>query len=120
MLIVAPDLETEILLRSGRAHGSRLSYPWEDSFVPRRPCRHVRGRGRRLQPGDRCSSMQPGRATSRRLRAHPSRDPLTDPTPTLAPLQEWALKRIERRFRLRAGHHRRSAASRWGTLRPRG
>ena len=32
-IIVTPDLETEILIRSGRANGLGLSYPTEDSFV---------------------------------------------------------------------------------------
>ena len=35
------------------------------------------------------------------LRAHPSRDVIAHPDPALAPLQQWALQRIDRRFRLR-------------------
>jgi hypothetical protein len=35
-----------------------------------------------------------------RLRARPGRDVLADPYPAMAPLQEWALQRIDARFRL--------------------
>jgi hypothetical protein len=35
------------------------------------------------------------------LRANPRLDPLTGTAPGLAPLQQWALKRIDQRFRLR-------------------
>jgi hypothetical protein len=43
----------------------------------------------------------PARQVLATLRAHPARDVLATPEPALAPLQQWALQRIDRRFRLR-------------------
>ena len=46
--------------------------------------------------------MDPGgRSALAALRADPSRDPLEDRVPALAPLQAWALKRIVARYDLR-------------------
>jgi hypothetical protein len=45
---------------------------------------------------------QPARQVLAALRAQPGRDPLARPLPALAPLQQWALQRVDRRFRLRA------------------
>jgi hypothetical protein len=44
---------------------------------------------------------QSARTVLRALRADPSLDPLTLTPPRLAPLQQWALKRIDRRFQLK-------------------
>jgi hypothetical protein len=43
----------------------------------------------------------PARQVLAALRAQPSRDVLARPEGALAPLQQWALQRIDRRFRLR-------------------
>jgi hypothetical protein len=105
-IVVSPDLETEILLRSGRANGLGLSYPTEDSFVPSQNLPRVRSAVDGLRPGDRLILQATALEVVAAYRAQPSRDPLADPVTenTLAPLQEWALKRIGERFRIRVVH----------------
>ena len=105
-IIASPDLETEILLRSGRAHGLGLSYALEDSFVTAETLPHVRSAVESLQPGARLLLQAAALEVLAAYRAQPSRDPLTDPVnPDLfAPLQEWALKRIGERFEVRVIH----------------
>ncbi|MEK6326346.1 MAG: hypothetical protein AABM66_02320 [Actinomycetota bacterium] len=105
-IVAAPDLETEILLRSGRAHGLGLSYATEDSFVPEENLPHVQRAVDELQPGDRLLMQAEALEVLAAYRAQPSRDPLTDPVDQkiLVPLQEWALERIAQRFRVRVIH----------------
>jgi hypothetical protein len=105
-IIVTPDLETEILIRSDRANGLGLSYPPEDSFVPSQTLPHVRRAVEELRPGDRLLMQTVALKVLAAYRAQPSRDPLTDPVnqKVLAPLQEWALKRIGQRFGIRVIH----------------
>ena len=78
--IVSPDLETEILIRSGRAHGLGLSYPREDSFVTAETLPDVRQAVDELRPGDRLLMQAAALDVLAAYRAQPARDPLTDPT----------------------------------------
>ncbi len=78
-IVAAPDLETEILLRSGRAHGLGLSYATEDSFVPEETLPHVQRAVDELQPGDRLLMQAEALEVLAAYRARPTRDPLTDP-----------------------------------------
>jgi hypothetical protein len=105
-IIVTPDLETEILIRSDRANGLGLSYPTEDSFVASQNLPHVRQAVEELRPGDRLLMQTVALEVLAAYRAQPSRDPLADPVnqKLLAPLQEWALKRIGQRFGIRVIH----------------
>ena len=80
--MVAPDLGTEILLRSGRVDRLLLGDPWEASFVA------GGGAARRcapavdaLRPGDRMLLDAAGRHVLAALRAHPARDLLARPPP---------------------------------------
>jgi hypothetical protein len=54
-----------------------------------------------LRRGERMLLDDAGRGALAALRAEPGRDPLARPLAGLAPLQGWALRRIERRFELR-------------------
>jgi hypothetical protein len=105
-IIVTPDLETEILIRSDRANGLGLSDPTEDSFVASQNLPHVRRAVEGLRRGDRLLMETVALKVLAAYRAQPSRDPLTDPVDQkqLAPLQEWALKRIGQRFGIRVVH----------------
>ena len=101
VLMVAPDLATEILLRSGRVDRLLLGDPWETSFVADDELPALRARVDALRPGDRMLMDAAGRSTLATLRADPARDPLTELLPDLAPLQAWALQRIIARYDLR-------------------
>jgi hypothetical protein len=110
-IIVTPDLESEILLRSDRANGLGLSYPTEDSFVPSQNLPRLRQAIDELRPGDRLLTQSAALNAVAAYRAQPSRDPLTNGVKpgvfapqAFAPLQEWALKRIGQRFGLRVIH----------------
>jgi MFS family permease len=100
-ILASPDLETEVLLRSGRSHGLGLSYAREDSFVTAETLPHVREAVDDLQPGDLVLLQSAALEVLASYRAQPSRDPLADPVSEklLVPLQEYALKRIGQRFR---------------------
>ena len=106
-IIVTPDLETEILIRSDRANGLGLSYPTEDSFVTARdPAARAAGGGRAATR--RSAADADRRAQGARRVSEPSprgtRSPTRSTQKLLAPLQEWALKRIGQRFRIRVIH----------------
>ena len=106
VLMVAPDLATEILLRSGRVDRLLLGDPWETSFVADDELPALRARVDALRPGDRMLMDAAGRSTLATLRADPARDPLTELLPDLAPLQAWALQRIDRALRPAPGRTR--------------
>ena len=101
LVMVSPDLGLEILLRSGRADKLFLGDAWEASFVAPEELPGVRAAVDALRPPERMLLDRPARQVLATLRAQPSRDTLAHPLPTLAPLQQWALQRIDRRFRLR-------------------
>ena len=106
LTLTAPDLELEILLRSGRTNELPLSYPTEDSFAG---AQYLPALGRfvaDLRPGHRVLTDVDGLRVFEALRAEPSRDPLTRPASgsSLAPLQQWVLQRIGRRFGLQVIH----------------
>jgi hypothetical protein len=105
LVMVAPDLGIEILLRSDRADRLFLGDPVEASFVFAERLPALRTVVAGLRPGDRMLMDADGRAVLAVLRARPSLDPLSRRAPAqLAPLQRWALKRIDERFRLRTIH----------------
>ena len=101
LVMVAPDLGTEILLRSGRVDRLLLGDAWEASFVTDEELPELAEAVDALRPGDRMLMDQPARELLAALRADPSLDPLDTSVRLLAPLQQWALKRIDERFMLR-------------------
>jgi hypothetical protein len=101
LVIVSPELGTEILIRSGRADRLHLGDPQEASFAKAEELPGLRAAVDGLRPGQRMLLDQPARHVLATLRAQPRRDVLAHPLSELAPLQQWALQRIGRRFRLR-------------------
>lgn len=111
LVMASPDLETELLLRTGRADRLRLADPIQASFVPDDQLPQLRRQVDSLRPGTRMLLDRRGVRQLALLRAHPGLRPLArapgQAAPDaglllreLAPLQVWALQRIERRFRL--------------------
>jgi peptidoglycan/LPS O-acetylase OafA/YrhL len=101
LVMVEPDLGTEILLRSGRVDRLFLGDPWEASFAHAEELPQLRAAVDALRGGERMLLDQSSEHVLAELRAHPSRDVIAHPDPALAPLQQWALQRIDERFRLR-------------------
>jgi hypothetical protein len=101
LVMVSPDLGIEILLRSGRADKLLLGDPSEASFVAPEELPTLRAAVDALRPPQRMLLDPPARQVLAILRAQPSRDIIAHPLTMLAPLQQWALQRIDRRFRLR-------------------
>jgi hypothetical protein len=100
LVMVAPDLGLEILLRSGRVDRLLLGDAWETSFVAEDELPALRERVDALAPGDRMLMDGAAEQTLATLREHPGGDPLAVPGSELAPLQEWALQRIVARYEL--------------------
>jgi hypothetical protein len=103
--LVAPDLETEIFLRAGRTNELPLTYPSEDSFVSSEYLPGLRRAVADLRPGERLLTQVDGLKVFAALRVQPSRDPISNPLASpLAPLQQWVLQRMSRRFDLKVVH----------------
>ena len=90
----------EILLRSGRVDRLLLGDAWEASFVIDEELPELAEAVDGLRPGTRMLIDQPAREFLTALSADPSLDPLDPGVRLLAPLQQWALKRIAGRFGL--------------------
>lgn len=101
LVVTAPDAGIEILLRSHRADALVIGDPTETSFVANRQLPSLGRKVDGLRPGRRMLMDQGAVAALRYLRAHPGADPLTTNGLGLAPLQLWALRRIDQRFQLR-------------------
>ena len=102
LVLTAPDVGTEILIRSGRHDRLALGDPWEASFVAAQHLPRLRAAVADLRLGDRMLLDSSADSVLETLRADPSQDPLTLIPPQLAPLQQWTLKEIDARFRLRS------------------
>ena len=100
LVMVTPDLGLEILLRSGRVDRLLLGDAWEASFVIDEELPELAEAVDGLQPGTRMLIDQSAREFLAALSADPSLDPLDPGVRLLAPLQQWALKRIASRFGL--------------------
>jgi hypothetical protein len=101
VVMVAPDVGTEILVRSGRADRLLLGAPWEASFVAGEYLPRLRGAVAGLRPGDRMLMDAGARELLELYRERPGVNPLELGAPRLAPLQQTALRLIEERFALR-------------------
>jgi hypothetical protein len=116
IVLVDPDLTTEILIRTERTNDLPLGDAWEDSFVPGQRLPGLREAVDEMRPGDRILTEPEALVALARLRRNPEIDPLKAPNKVLYPgvpigilpargelarLQLWALRRIGERFRLR-------------------
>jgi hypothetical protein len=106
LILVSPDLATEILMRSGRANELPFSYPTEDNIVGSWLLPALGRAVDELKPGDRLLMQRSGLEVLAALKKQPSRDVLVDPVvpKLLTQQQEWVLQRIRERFKLRVIH----------------
>jgi hypothetical protein len=109
VVLVKPDLGTEVLLRSSRANRLPIADPWEDSFVVAQRLPALRKAIASLRPGDRLLLDRGILAWRARLHAHPRANPIerieaarAALRTSTAPLQAWAIGEIDRRFLMRA------------------
>lgn len=114
LVLVTPDLATEILIRAERGNELPIAAPWGDSFIAPERLPSLSAAVTSLRAGDRMLIDRPALKRFKRLREQPSIGPPTSdsaardfaqvpvlaPLP-LAPLQTWALKLIGDRFNLR-------------------
>jgi hypothetical protein len=108
LLPLAPDLSTEVLMRSGRANALPLGDPKADGFVPTVWMPIIRPGIARLRPGRRVLLDRTGAALFATLARQPGRDVFAEPLLSGNPLDEWILQQIGRRFSLRLVAHDRS------------
>ncbi len=102
------DLGIEILAKTDRGNAFPLADPWEESFVPESHLDELGAAVDGLEPGDRILIDERALEALKIYREEPDRDPLASPigeesiVPTgLAKLQEWLIKEIGSRYRLR-------------------
>jgi len=104
-VLVDPDLGIEILIRSGRANELPFGDPWEDSFVPDERIPELRAAVADLRPGDQLLTDEVALKLLPTLRTPQSSGLFPGASAgRLAPLQIWALRWIDRRFKLRPVH----------------
>lgn len=102
-VLVRPDLDTEILIRSGRANRLALANAVEDGFAPEQRKPGLRDAVAGLEAGDRLLLDTGALEALMTVRVDPESQLLTTLTagaPT-APLQVFTLSLIDERFRLR-------------------
>ena len=100
LVFASPDVAVEIYLRSGRIDKLLLGDTRETSFVAEQQLPALRRRLAGLRAGDRMLLDAAALESLRTLRADPDADPLQTPG-RLVPVQQFALKHIDERFRLR-------------------
>jgi hypothetical protein len=117
-VLTSPALGTEILLRADRGDRLGLGDPIEASFIAKDRLPQLRRAVGRLSAGDRVLLDALARRQLRALRRDPGLDPLANADEAarlggsgtgsgglllrqIAPLQRWALRELDRRFRLR-------------------
>lgn len=115
LVVAAPAVATEVLLRLGRGDRLGLGDPIQASFVARRRAGDVRAAVAELAPGTRMLLDAKARRQLALLRANPAADPLANADRPvgagtssaglllrdLAALQRLALRLVDRRFALR-------------------
>jgi hypothetical protein len=101
----APDLGTEILMRSGRYNLLPIGDPKADSYVPSLRIPDLRRAVAKLEPGQLVLINRPAQLTVRTVRADPSMDPLHPPflSPTFGywAIERWLIAEVARRFDFR-------------------
>jgi hypothetical protein len=101
----APDLGTEILIRSHRFNRFSIGDPKADAFVDSGIWTgKLTQQLDQLRAGDRFLTDRAGLSIATSLRGRPLSYPLAHPFGTYNPQTEWILQRLVRRFRLAAIH----------------
>ncbi len=96
------DLETEILVRSGRGNLLPIGDSVAESLVPSARVPVLRSAIAGLRPGQRLLIDQAAESYLHSLRSRPFLDPLATPNPNIGSgLEEWILGQIARRFAIR-------------------
>jgi hypothetical protein len=104
LILLSPDLATEILLRSGRANELPFTDPREDSYDGQPSDSALEAAVARLHAGQRLLLQDLGLQVARLGRREPGADFSTDPpvdVNQLVPAQQEAIALIARRFGLR-------------------
>jgi hypothetical protein len=104
LILTAPDLGVEILLRSGRANELPFGDPIEDSFVASEYVPRLREAIAGIAPGSRILLDQVALDALATIRSRRPPDGLDIDVGSLASLQLRALKGIDERFRFRSIH----------------
>ena len=106
VLPTAPDLGTEILMRSRRANAMFIGDPKADTDVPPREWTgKLTAQIGALRTGDRMLTDRTGLAVTAALRGRPSDYPLKHPLDDGNQQLEWILHRIDVRFELKPIHY---------------
>jgi len=101
LVVVSPDLGTEILVRSKRANLLPIGDPIEESFVTASRLPDLRKSLPKLRAGQLVLMDANTWSMLQAIRAHPSADPLKQFYGSLqTSLQGWLLKQMDSRFRL--------------------
>ncbi len=106
LVLVGPDLRTEVLMRAGRASRLPMGAPIGDEYARYDRPRRIREAVAKLEAGDRVLVDAPALLALAQVRNSPRSLLLTNLTPAskTSPLQVFALKEIDKRFRLRPIH----------------
>jgi hypothetical protein len=105
LIVVSPDLGTEILLRAKRANALPVGDPIEESFVTDQRLPLISRAIATLEPGRRMLMDANTWAMLEQIRAHPAADPLKEFYGSLrTSLQGWILQQLDRRFRIEPIH----------------
>jgi hypothetical protein len=107
-VLTSADLGVEVLMATDRINRIPFADPWEESLVPEQHLPALTEAVDGLRSGDRVLMDGPAERVFEGYVREPERDPLADPfsQSTIVPsgiavLQEWVLKEIGVRFRLR-------------------
>jgi hypothetical protein len=104
LIVVKPDLATEILVRSARSNQLPFSDPLEDSFVGAHELPSLRRAVAGIEPGDRLLTQRDGLRMLAGRGVGSATAPLADRltgSNSLTPQQNWVLQRIGKRFQPR-------------------
>lgn len=106
LVLLPPELETDTLVASDRTNRLGLDYAWGDGFAASVYLPRLRPVIADLRPGTRLLTTAAGLAQFRRLQRRPGLDVLRRPSSRvgLAPIQQWVLQQLGRRFSLRVVH----------------
>jgi hypothetical protein len=101
----APDLATEILMRSGRSNKLPIGDPKADSYVPSLRIPDLRRAVAKLRPGQLVLMNRSAQQVVAALRSNPSLDPLDPLSRNKAiygrwGIENWVLQHIDQRFEL--------------------